>query len=83
MGAAVAGGCLVGVHPVTADPLFARLADLLADGPSVFGSPGELAAVVDPTTTQTSALDLIDQALVDVAEGRCDRLILSLPPQEG
>jgi predicted phage terminase large subunit-like protein len=68
---------------VSADPLFARLADLLADGPSVFASTGDLAAKVDPTNVQTSALDLVDAALVDVAEGRCDRLIISLPPQEG
>ncbi|ROO82591.1 putative phage terminase large subunit-like protein [Actinocorallia herbida] len=46
-------------------------------------SPGALAAAVDPSTIQTSALDLIDAALIDVAEGRCDRLIITMPPQEG
>lgn len=46
-------------------------------------TPGELAQMLDPSTVQTPALELIDQALVDVAEGRCKRLILNLAPQEG
>jgi predicted phage terminase large subunit-like protein len=46
-------------------------------------TPGDLAAALDPRNVQTPALDLIDAALVDVAEGRCDRLIISMPPQEG
>lgn len=46
-------------------------------------TPGALAADVDPTTVQTPALDLIDRALVDVDAGLCDRLIISMPPQEG
>jgi predicted phage terminase large subunit-like protein len=45
--------------------------------------PGDLAMAVDPATVGTAALALIDAALVDVAEGRCDRLIISMPPQEG
>lgn len=48
-----------------------------------WATPGELAAAVDPTTIQTPALDLIDQALVDVENGVIDRLIISMPPQEG
>jgi predicted phage terminase large subunit-like protein len=48
-----------------------------------WATPGELAAAVDPTTRQTPALELIDQALVDVENGECDRLIISMPPQEG
>jgi predicted phage terminase large subunit-like protein len=48
-----------------------------------WATPGQLAAAVDPTTVQTPALDLIDCALVDVEEGRCDRLIIQAPPQEG
>lgn len=48
-----------------------------------WATPGDLAKAVDPNTRQTPALDLIDQALVDVEAGRCDRLIVSLPPQEG
>lgn len=46
-------------------------------------TPGELALALDPRTNQTPALDLIDAALVDVAEGRCDRLMISMAPQEG
>jgi predicted phage terminase large subunit-like protein len=48
-----------------------------------FPTPGALAKFLDPTTKQTAALDLIDAALVDVAEGRCKRLMIALPPQEG
>jgi predicted phage terminase large subunit-like protein len=48
-----------------------------------WASPGELAKAIDPSTIQTPALELIDQALVDVDAGRCDRLIISMPPQEG
>ena len=48
-----------------------------------FASPGDLAKSLDPGTRQTPALDLIDAALIDVAEGRCDRLMISLGPQEG
>ncbi|WP_228281314.1 phage terminase large subunit [Brevibacterium pigmentatum] len=46
-------------------------------------TPGELARAIEPNTVQTPALDVIDQALVDVEAGRNDRLILNLPPQEG
>ncbi|MCZ4497912.1 MAG: terminase, partial [Marmoricola sp.] len=48
-----------------------------------FATPGLLAKALDPTTRQTPALDKIDQALVDVDAGRCDRLIVTMPPQEG
>ncbi|HEY8976300.1 MAG TPA: phage terminase large subunit [Burkholderiaceae bacterium] len=48
-----------------------------------YATPGLLAAAIERGTVQTPALDLIDAALVDVAEGRCDRLIISMPPQEG
>lgn len=59
-------------------------AQLAARTPTVvYPTPGKLARALDPMTVQTPALDLIDAALVDVAEGRCDRLILSMPPQEG
>jgi predicted phage terminase large subunit-like protein len=46
-------------------------------------SPGHLAREVDPTTRQTRALQLIDEALIEVDVGRCDRLIITVPPQEG
>lgn len=51
--------------------------------PARWTSPGHLAQSLDPATKQTPALDLIDAALIDVAEGRCDRLMISLAPQEG
>ena len=53
-----------------------------------FKTPGALAAALTPSTVQTPALDIIDAALVEVAryietgEG-IDRLILTMPPQEG
>lgn len=48
-----------------------------------WASPGALAAHIEPGTVQTPALELLDSNLVDVAEGRCRRLIWSMPPQEG
>lgn len=48
-----------------------------------FPTPGALARHMDPQTVQTAALNLLDANLVDVAEGRCRRLIWSMPPQEG
>lgn len=51
--------------------------------PTEWATPGELAKTLDPTTVQTPALQLIDEALVDVEAGRCSRLIISMPPQEG
>jgi predicted phage terminase large subunit-like protein len=48
-----------------------------------WATPGELARHMDPKTVQTAALDLLDANLVDVAEGRCRRLMWSMPPQEG
>ena len=57
--------------------------------PTAFRSPGQLAAALDPTTVETPALRIIDEALVRVQrhmDGRddgLDRVILSMPPQEG
>ncbi len=48
-----------------------------------FSSPGDLAQALDPSTVQTPALELIDRELVDVADGNNDRLIITMPPQEG
>lgn len=50
---------------------------------SSWSSPGEMAQALDRTTIQTPALEKIDEVLVDVAEGRCERLIITMPPQEG
>lgn len=49
----------------------------------VWPSPLAMAVDLDPTTVRTPALDLVDSALVDVADGRCDRLMVFMPPQEG
>jgi predicted phage terminase large subunit-like protein len=59
------------------------LADLLDPPSDAYGGPGLLALALDRATVQTPALDLIDSALIDVANGECDRLIISMPPQEG
>lgn len=48
-----------------------------------YATPGDLARGLDSRTVRTQALDLIDEALVDVADGLCDRLIVTMPPQEG
>ena len=48
-----------------------------------WSSPGEMAVALDPKTVQTPALTRIDDALVDVADGRCKRLMIAMPPQEG
>lgn len=45
--------------------------------------PGEMARALDPRTVTTPALKLIDEALADVAAGKCLRLMISLAPQEG
>jgi predicted phage terminase large subunit-like protein len=48
-----------------------------------YPTPGSLAVAIDPRTVQTPALDLLDSALVDAAEGTAPRLIFTMPPQEG
>jgi predicted phage terminase large subunit-like protein len=48
-----------------------------------FATPGELAKVVEPTTVQTALMDLLDQTLVDIENGVCNRVLISCPPQEG
>ncbi|MFP3714232.1 hypothetical protein [Puerhibacterium sp. TATVAM-FAB25] len=58
-------------------------ARLFEPKPDPYPTPGELAQAITPGTIQTPALDVIDQALVEVEEGRCDRLIISMPPQVG
>lgn len=51
--------------------------------PLSYPAPGDLAAVLDPHTVQTSALDLIDRELVRAYDTPNARLIISMPPQEG
>lgn len=54
-----------------------------ADKIQKYATPGELAKVVEPTTKQTALMDLLDQTLVDIENGTCDRVLISCPPQEG
>ena len=51
--------------------------------PNRHATPGELGKTIDPRTIQTPALDLIDRALVKLANTPDGRLIISMPPQEG
>lgn len=47
-------------------------------------SPGALAAVLtDRREMQARHLHLIDQAWIDMAEGRADRVMLTMPPRHG
>jgi predicted phage terminase large subunit-like protein len=48
-----------------------------------WASPLDMAADLDKTIVRTPALNLINEALVQVANGTEDRLIISVPPQEG
>src|SRR5579875_2161065 len=48
-----------------------------------FETPGGLARYTWPHVKQTPALDLLDNHLIDVHEGRIQRLAWSMPPQEG
>lgn len=47
-------------------------------------SPGALAAVLTGgREMQAPHLDLIDRAFIDMAAGRCDRVMLTMPPRHG
>lgn len=59
-----------------------RKVERRARGPR-WDTPGELAALVDGTTVQTPALDLIDREIMWAYSTPGARLIISLPPQEG
>lgn len=48
-----------------------------------YPSAGHLARRIEPTTVQTPALDLIDEALEWAFSTRDARLAISMPPQEG
>jgi predicted phage terminase large subunit-like protein len=65
---------------------WSKIAELAAEQfstPRRWATPGELAQQLDPRTRQTPALDLIDEALVEVFDKPDGRLIISMPPQEG
>lgn len=49
----------------------------------IWPTPGAMAQALDPLTRQTPALQLIDQALVDLTATPDGRLIIVMPPQEG
>ena len=53
------------------------------DAKPEFATPGDLARALNPNIIQTPALDIIDAALVRVANGESNRLIISMPPQQG
>lgn len=64
--------------------LYTAVADHVERGtPRRWATPGQLAIALDGRTVQTPALELIDRHLVDIAEARIDRLVISMPPQEG
>lgn len=66
------------------DTFASYLADRLDPPPAQrFPTPGALARAVDPNVVRTPALNLLDRTLVEVADGKCARLIWSMPPQEG
>lgn len=46
-------------------------------------TPGQLAKIIEPSTIQTPALDILDQALMDAESGKHPWLIFTMPPQEG
>ena len=56
-----------------------HVADMLS-GRHRWATPGVLAQELDPRTRQTPALDLIDAALVELANTPDGRLIISMPP---
>lgn len=62
----------------------ARYAPKAPKGPRKWPTPGELACALDTNTVQTPALKFIDEELRKLADNpESDRLIISMPPQEG
>ena len=59
------------------------VADELEENSDAYPAPGALAKFCEPRTIQTPALEMLDQALLDAAEGRQPRLMWFMPPQEG
>lgn len=49
----------------------------------VWPTAGAYAASFDPDTKNPPHLQMVDEALRDVLDGRCERLIVTMPPQEG
>lgn len=65
------------------EDLFADIADELEQTERAFPRPVDLAREIEWRTIQTPALDILDDALIDAAEGVNPQLIFSMPPQEG
>lgn len=65
------------------DALLSLAADALEQATLNYPTPGALAKALDQRTMQTPALDLLDRALVDTVDGDHNRLIWTMPPQEG
>lgn len=68
---------------MTALSPFEYAAKLFAEPERKYPTPGALARALDARTKQTPALDLIDQALIELFNTPDGRLIISMPPQEG
>lgn len=63
--------------------LFDEIADDLEAIDVQFPRPVDMAREIEFRTIQTPALDILDDALIDAAEGRDPYLIFCMPPQEG
>ncbi|MFD4941829.1 terminase large subunit domain-containing protein [Streptomyces sp. NPDC058239] len=73
-------------HPIAAQAKPSLLAKLLRVEQQIAmdRSPGALAAVLtDRREMQARHLNLVDTAWIDMAEGRRDRVVLSMPPRHG
>lgn len=70
-----------GGHDLMVDLIRTRLAPELREQP--WDTPGDMAVALERTTVQTPALRLIDEHLARVEAGEIERLIISMPPQEG
>ncbi|MFK5279004.1 hypothetical protein ACI3PL_05395, partial [Lacticaseibacillus paracasei] len=68
---------------LTAAILDAMRAELTRTPATTWPTPATIAHTIDPRTIDTDALNLIDQALIDLTNTPDGRLIVSMPPQEG
>lgn len=68
---------------LTTAVLDAMRAELTRTPATTWPTPATIAHTIDPRTINTDALNLIDQALIDLTNTPDGRLIVSMPPQEG
>ncbi|GAA1353700.1 terminase large subunit domain-containing protein [Streptomyces beijiangensis] len=84
---AVYRGQPAGVRRALAGRATPRMRALLAEverSIAMDASPGALAAIVtDRREMQARHLNMVDQAWIDMAEGRAERVMLSMPPRHG